>query len=173
LAVSDNTTSYVSSDQLNSLPEGKKWMELDYSAARSDLGSSAPTASGPREGLKILESVQGGEEIGKEDVDGVPATHYKGTLPTSEEIFGVKVHFGAPHVDVWIDAQGRVRRMHLAITGSVNEDEGSTTTEMSIDYVSFGRIPKIELPNPEEVFNATSEIESQVQSAAEGTERTS
>ena len=44
----------------------------------------------------------------------------------------------------------------------------STTTEMTIDFVEFGRVPKIEFRPPDEVFNATSKIESQVQSAAEG-----
>jgi hypothetical protein len=39
---------------------------------------------------------------------------------------------------------------------------------MSIDFVEFGRVPKIAIPNTDEVFNATSEIESQIQSAAEG-----
>jgi hypothetical protein len=68
---------------------------------------------------------------------------------------------------VWIDAQGRVRRMQAALKTAVTEVEGSaSTTEMTIDYVSFGRVPKIELPNPDEVFNATGEFESKLQSAA-------
>jgi hypothetical protein len=99
----------------------------------------------------------------------VPTTHYRGTLPTSEEVFGVKLHVSALHTDVWIDAQDRVRRMQMAVTGTVGEnEEATTTTEMTIDYVEFGRVPKIGLPNPDEVFNATSEFESNFQSAAEG-----
>jgi hypothetical protein len=167
LVIADGTTSYVSSDLFESLPEGKKWMELDFSSAGKGVGSSVPADGGPEEGLKILERVQGAEEIGKEDINGVPTTRYSGTLPASEEVFGVKVHVSALHVDVWIDAQDRVRRMHIVVSGAVNEEEGSTTTEMAIDYVDFGRVPKIELPRPDEVFNATSEVESEVQSAAE------
>jgi hypothetical protein len=56
----------------------------------------------------------------------------------------------------------------VVVSGAVNEGEGSSTSEMTIDYVSFGRVPKIELPDSDEVFNATGEVESQVQSAAEG-----
>jgi LppX_LprAFG lipoprotein len=168
LVIADGTTSYVSSELFESLPEGKKWMELDLSSASSDLGSSAPADAGPEEGLKILERVQGAEEIGKEGIRGVPTTHYRGTLPASEEVFGVKIHLAALRADVWIDAQDRVRRMQIVVSGSVGEDEESSTTEMSIDYVEFGRVPKIGLPNPDEVFNATSDIESAVQSAAEG-----
>jgi hypothetical protein len=167
LVIADGTSSYASSELFESIPEGKKWMEFDFSSAVSGLGSSVPSDRGPEEGLKILELVQGAEEIGKEDLNGVPTTHYRGTLPTPEEVFGVKVHYSVLHADVWIDAQDRVRRMQIAVSGTVGEQEGSTTTEMTIDYVEFGRVPKIELPNPDEVFNATSEVESEVQSAAE------
>jgi LppX_LprAFG lipoprotein len=168
LAIGDGRTSYMSSDQFESLAEGKKWVEIDFSSAFKGLGSSASPYAGPKEGLKILERVQGAEEIGKEDIDGVPTTHYRGTLPTSEEVFGVKLHVSALHTDVWIDAQDRVRRMQLVVSGTAGASELSITTDMTIDYVEFGRMPKIGLPNPDEVFNATSEIESNFQSAAEG-----
>jgi LppX_LprAFG lipoprotein len=167
LAIGDGTTSYVSSDQFESLPEGKKWLELDLSSAVKDLGSAASPDAGPEEGLKILERVQGAKEVGKEDIGGVPTTHYRGTMPASEEVFGVKLHVSALHTDVWIDAQDRVRRMQVVVLGTVGEDEESTTTDMTIDYVDFGRVPKIGLPDPDEVFNATNEIESNLQSAAE------
>jgi hypothetical protein len=168
LAIADGTTSYVSSELLDSIPEGKKWMEVDYSSAEADLGSSNPAEAGPQEGLKILEHVLGAEAIGKEDIEEVPTTHYRGILPTSSKVFGVEVHVSSSNVDVWIDAQDQVRRERLVITGSVGESSLSTTTKMSIDFVEFGRVPKIALPRPDEVFNATSRIESQVQSAAEG-----
>jgi LppX_LprAFG lipoprotein len=167
--VVDGTTSYVTSDALDSIPEGKKWMELDYSAAAEGSGSPAPTDTGPEEGLKVLEGVQGSEEVGKEDIRGVPTTHYRGTLPANEEVFGVEVDVSALRVDVWIDAQDRVRRMRVDLSSEVNGVEATAVeTEMTIDYVSFGRVPKIELPNPDEVFNATSEVESKLQSVAEG-----
>jgi len=167
LAIGDGTTSYVSSDQFESLPEGKKWLELDLSSAVKGLGSAAAPDAGPEEGLKILERVQGAKEVGKEDIGGVPTTHYRGTMPASEEAFGVKLNVSALHTDVWIDAQDRVRRMQVVVSGTVGEDEESTTTDMTIDYVDFGRVPKIGLPDPDEVFNATNEIESNLQSAAE------
>jgi hypothetical protein len=168
VVIAEGTKTYTSSDLLDSLPEGKKWMEVDYSSAVKGLGSSVPAESGPEEGLKVLERVQGAEELGREEIDGVHTTHYRGTLPTSKEVFGVKVHYSAPHVDVWIDTQDRVRRMRMVVSGTVGEDEGPTTTEMTIDYVDFGRVPKIELPDPDEVFDATSAIESEVQAAAGG-----
>jgi hypothetical protein len=165
-AVGEGERTYVSSEALDSLPDGKKWAELDLSSAvkGKGLGSSASAETGPEEGLKTLKRVLDAKEIGKEEVNGVPTTHYVGTLPTAEEFFGVKVNFSAPQVDVWIDAQDRVRRMQIVITGSVGEGEGTTTTEMTIDYVEFGRVPKIEMPDPDEVFNETSEYELAIQS---------
>jgi hypothetical protein len=169
LSIADGTTSYTRSDQFDSLPEGKKWIEVDLSSAVKGAGSPAPTEAGPKEGLKILERVQDAEELGKEDIDGVATTHYRGTMPTPKEVFGVKVQYSTLDVDVWIDGQDRVRRMQIDVSGSVNEIEGSeSTTEMTFDYVDFGRVPKIGLPNPDEVFNVTSEVESSLQSAAEG-----
>lgn len=167
LVIVNGTTTYVSSDLLDSLPEGKKWMEVDYSSAVNNSGTSVPAQDGPEEGLKLLERVQGAEEVGKEDIDGVPTTRYRGTLPAAKEAFGVQLHVSALHVDVWIDAQGRVRRMHVVVSGSVGEAEASSTTAMTIDYVEFGRMPKIGLPDPAEVFNATSRVEAEVQSAGE------
>lgn len=168
VSISDGTKAYVSSDDADSLPDGKKWIEIDFAAAAKGTSQADPVSGGPTEGLKLLDRVQESEVVGKEDVRGVPTTHYRGTLPTPDKVFGVKASYSALDVDVWIDAQERVRRFQIAISGSVGESADSSTTKMTMDFVEFGRVPKIELPPADEVFNATSEIESQVQSAAEG-----
>lgn len=126
-------------------------------------------ASSPKEGLKVLEGVEDAEKIDKEDIGGVPTTHYRGTFPHAEEVFGVKVDISNPTVEVWIDAQERVRRMQVSLESSVNGVEDSAaTTDMTIDYVSFGRVPRIEIPPADEVFNETGELESNLQKAAKG-----
>lgn len=167
-SIADGTTSYTSSDALGSITEGKKWMKLDLSGAAKLQGGASPVQGGPQEGLKVLEQARDAEEVGTEDVDGVPTTHYRGTFPATEEVFGVKTHFSAPHADVWIDSQDRVRRMRVVVTGSVGESDDSATTEMDINFVEFGRVPKIELPPADEVFDATGEFESGIQEAAKG-----
>jgi hypothetical protein len=167
-SIADGTTAYMSSDEFGAVTEGKKWLKLDFSSAVKLQGGSTPVEGGPQEGLKILEQAQDVEEVGKEDVDGVPTTHYRGTFPATTEVFGVKDHYSAPRADVWIDSQGRVRRMRVVVSGSLNEDEEPITSEMDINFVEFGRVPKIELPPADEVFDATGEFESQIQSAAEG-----
>jgi hypothetical protein len=167
VTVVDGSHTYATSEALgDSLPDGKKWMELNLAAAQKGGSEPDPAGGGPTEGLKILERVHGSEEVGKEDVGGVATTRYRGTLAPSDEVFGVKVDISPPQIDVWIDAQDRVRRMQLVVSGSVGEV--STKTEMTIDYVEFGRVPRIEVPPADEVFNATSKVESQVRAAAEG-----
>ncbi len=167
-SIADGTISYTSSDALESISEGKKWMKLDLAGAAKFEGGASPAQGGPQEGLKVLEQVGDAEEVGTEDVDGVPTTHYRGTFPATEEIFGIKAHFSAPHADVWIDSQDRVRRMRVVVTGSIGQSSQSSTTEMDINFVEFGRVPKIELPPADEVFDATSEFESGIQEAAKG-----
>lgn len=168
VSISDATEAFVSSDAFDSLPEGKKWMEIDFAAAVPGANPVDPASGGPKEGLQLLDKVQESKVVGKEDIRGVPTTHYRGTLPTPDQVFGVKASYSALEVDVWIDGQERVRRFEIEVSGSVGESEYSSTTKMTMDFVEFGRVPKIELPPADEVFNATSKIESQVQSAAEG-----
>ncbi|HEV7483203.1 MAG TPA: LppX_LprAFG lipoprotein [Solirubrobacterales bacterium] len=164
--IADGTTSYTRSDQFGSLPEGRQWMKIDLSSAVS--GSSLPADGGPADGLKLLEQMDGAEEIAKEDIRGVATTHYRGTLPVSDqEVLGVQVQVSPPRAEVWIDAQGRVRRMTIVASGSVEGESGSTTTDMTIDFLDFGPVPKIELPNQDEVFDATGQLESKLRSAAE------
>jgi hypothetical protein len=164
--VADGTKSYTSSPSLGSIPEGKKWVEVDASSAAGK--TAAPPVNGPQEGLKVLEGVEEAEKVGEEDVDGVPTTHYRGTFPHAEEVFGVKVEVSEPEIDVWIDAQERVRRMQVSVKSALNGVEDSAVaTDITIDYESFGRVPKIEVPPADEVFNGTSELESKVQSASE------
>jgi hypothetical protein len=165
--IADGTTSYTSSPSLDSIPEGKKWVEVDASSATSKTG--APPANGPKEGLKVLESVEEAEKVGEEDVDAVPTSHYRGTFPHAEEVFGVKVDVSEPEIDVWIDGQERVRRMQVSLKSAVRGVENSAaTTDITIDYESFGRVPKIEVPPANDIFNGTSELESNLQSAGEG-----
>ncbi|HEY0279403.1 MAG TPA: LppX_LprAFG lipoprotein [Solirubrobacterales bacterium] len=157
--------SYTTSPVPGAIPEGKKWLEIDVPSAPTKAG--APPANGPKEGLKVLEGVEEAEKVGEEDIDGVSTTHYRGTFPRAAEVFGVKVDISEPEIDAWIDAQERVRQMQVSLKSAVSGVEDSAaTTDMTIDYESFGRVPKIEAPPAGEVFNGTSELESKLQSAA-------
>lgn len=164
--IADGTTSYTRSDQLGSPPDGRQWAKIDLSSA--DSSSSPPADGGPKEGLKLLEQMDGAEEIGREDIRGVATTRYRGTLPVSgKEVLGVAVQVSPPRVEVWIDARGRVRRVTIVISGSVEGEEEPTTTDMTIDFLDFGPVPKIELPKQDEIYDATGQVESELRSSAE------
>jgi hypothetical protein len=159
---------YMSSEAFDSISEGKKWVELNLTAAAKAEGGSADASNSPQEGLKLLEQVADAKQVGEEEVDGVPTTHWSGTLPTPDEVFGVKVHYSVLHLDAWIDAKDRVRRVRIDVNGSIKEGEPQVNIGMTINYVSFGQVPAITMPSADEVFDATSLIESNVQEAAGG-----
>jgi hypothetical protein len=164
--IADGTTSYTSSGQLSSLPEGRKWVKVDFASV--DSSSSLPAGGGPAEGLKLLEQMDGAEEIAKGEIRGVATTRYRGTLPVSlKEVFGVEVQVSPPQVEVWIDARDRVRRVKLIVSSSVEGEEGSTTTDMTVDFLDFDPVPKIALPKQDEIFDETSRVESNFRSSAE------
>jgi hypothetical protein len=59
--------------------------------------------------------------------------------------------------------------MQVSLKSAVSGVEDSAaTTDINIDYESFGRVPEIEVPPADEVFNGTGELESKLQSASEG-----
>jgi hypothetical protein len=167
-AIGVGTTSYTSADFLGWNAHGKKWVKIDFEGATKYRGGATPTQAGPLEGLKNLENAQHAEVVGKEEVDGVPTTRYRGTFPATVEVFGVKSHYSAPRADVWIDGRDRVRRMRIVVTGSLGEETRRSTAQLDINFVEFGQVPKIELPATDEVFDATGEFAARLRSAAEG-----
>jgi hypothetical protein len=157
---------YMSSDLFGSLPDGDKWMSLDLSSLQ---GSEAPV---PTDGnalgeLALLEAVADDvQKLGLEDVRGVSTTRYRGKVDNSEraeqlreggaEELASEIDEGSPlRIEVWIDADGLVRRMRYVKVEREKGDENATTTDMRVDFFDFGFEPEIELPDSSEVFDAT------------------
>jgi hypothetical protein len=165
------------------LPEGKTWMELNLSKAASAAGVELPQLSSldqddPTQFLEYLRASSGGvSTVGSEALDGVPTTHYRATLqlssildrvPSSQQA-AVKAALeklgdvGGIPVDVWVDAQGRVRRMQLSIAasapaGTAGGVAGTAVGDgtITIDFTSYGSIPPIVPPPSSQVFDASS-----------------
>jgi hypothetical protein len=165
------------------LPEGKTWMELNLTKAAQADGIDLPQLSSldendPTQFLEYLRSSSGGvTTVGHETVDGVPTTHYHATLQLSDILARLPSSAqaaakatleklddgGAIPVDVWVDAQGRVRRIQLSIGSSLPAGaSGSTTGAASasgtttMNFADYGPIPPIVPPPAGEVFDATS-----------------
>jgi hypothetical protein len=125
--------------------------------------------------LELLEHSTGGvQKLGREKVHGVATTRYRGTVDVSEnaqnlrdaggeKIAKVVEEKGGPtQVEAWIDAKGRVRRTRIIGSQPADGDKGPSTTDMRVDFVDFGTVPKISVPDSSEVFDATSMAEDEL-----------
>ncbi len=67
-----------------------------------------------------------------------------------------------PRIEVWIDADGLIRRMRLVRSQPGEGGEGPKTTDMRMDFYDLGITPEIDLPDSSEVFDATALAEDEV-----------
>jgi hypothetical protein len=166
--VSDGTTIYMSSPRFGSLPDDAKWMKLDFEFAQ---GPESPVPANPDATgqLELLEAVSDDvEKLGREKIRGMETTHYRGTITVAaqadrlrevgaEELAERSEKEGAPTaVDAWVDDRGLMRRMKIVQTAPQVEGGGTTTMDMRMDFYDFGLEPQIEVPDSDEVFDATS-----------------
>ncbi|HZP73929.1 MAG TPA: LppX_LprAFG lipoprotein [Gaiellaceae bacterium] len=161
-AVLDSTTVYMSSDAFaNQLPNGKTWLKLDYGKTLSSLGlkTSALTSTSPSDALAQLQASGKVTDDGPATIDGVATTHYTTILDPSraaavEKATKVDVAYGP--VEVWVDGQGLVRRMH---TTSLEQASATvpqeTTFSMTMTFSNYGEAVHAAVPPDSEVYDAT------------------
>jgi hypothetical protein len=157
------------------LPAGKTWMKLDITkaAAAAGVSSSSFSSLGQNDPTQFLEYLRGSAggvvSLGSETVEGVPTTHYHGELelshilantPSSEQAAAKSAlerlgSGGAFPVEVWIDAQGRVRRIEMSFGGAGTAAAG-LSANITIAFKSYGPVPPVTPPPAGEVFDATS-----------------
>ena len=165
--VADGTVMYMRSGLFHSLPDGKEWVKVDYSAA---LGLDGPVPGGGdvKGELGLLEGAGGeAQKLGREDVRGVATTRYRSTIEPSalaqrireaggEDAADRIEKEGSPtEVEAWIDGDGLVRRMRIVMVQPQDEGE-DVTMHMRSEFFDFGLETEIEPPDSDEVFDATS-----------------
>jgi hypothetical protein len=159
------------------LPNGKEWVRLDLAAAARlkgmDLAELQSLAKGsdPRETLDFLRSVAGDvTRVGTEDVRGVPTTHYfaiidwqkalrqaarqagqEGILQQLQSLGGSMSNVP---VDVWVDADSRVRRMTMEFSFSSPDGQEQATASMSMELFDYGAPVSVEAPPASDVVDA-------------------
>jgi hypothetical protein len=172
--IGEGTTMYMHSSEFGSLPDGRKWMGLDLSLGE-ESDSPIPLNADAQEQLGLLAATTGGvQRLGREKVRGVPTTHYRGAIGvteqaerlgelSAEELAERTEEEGAPlRVEVWVDAHDLVRRMRVAQTQPQIDGNGTANMDMTMDFFDFGLEPQIDVPDSDEVFDATALAEEEL-----------
>jgi predicted small secreted protein len=173
--VSDGLTVYMRSGLFAAGLGGKEWMKLDIERFSSSLGIPAggmgegvPSAS---QQLRMLRSVSGDvTDEGRQTLRGVETTHYSATvdmrrtvdtLPESqrelarkgiERLIEMTGQSEMPF-DVWIDDDDRIRRLEFEQT--MEQAGVEARMHMTAEYVRFGVPVEIDVPDDDDVFDAT------------------
>lgn len=170
------TMMYMRSDSFGSLPDDRSWIGLDISFG-GELELPSPAGADVKGELETLESVSGVRKLSEAEVRGTPTTRYGGVVSVSEQAANLRnegaervaswvEENGSPQrMEVWIDAEEMVRRIRIVGSKPSEEGEAMTRTDMRMDFFDFGVVPEIELPAEDEVFDATSMAEDELDSS--------
>jgi hypothetical protein len=136
------------------------WVRMSIKDA---IGGVDPTAgTDPSSQLDVLEGIDDAQRVGREDVDGVPTTHYEGTvdlektkaqLPRAQrelidQAYGDDTEIP---VGVWIDDENRVRRMSMEFDTEIQGREASV--EMEMEMSDFGGTVDVQAPPEDQVLD--------------------
>jgi hypothetical protein len=157
------------------LPGDAKWLKLDLAKVQQaegiDTQSLGGAQSDPAQFLRFLKAGGGAvTDEGRVRLGGVPTTHYAGsvdlekaasTLPANDgaklkaSLQKISAMLGASKmpVQVWIDDQHRVRRMHMEIPFHAAGRQATTTIDYTLS--EFGMQPAVNLPAGGETYDAT------------------
>jgi hypothetical protein len=160
--IADGFVMYMRFDPLSEMLDGKDWMKLDLERTNEQLGievdSLGQVGQGTAEQLQMLEQVSDGViDEGRELVRGVEATHYSATIDLRrytgrniDKLIEITGQSQFP-IDVWIDDDEVIRRIEWEqVLG-----QGQARMEIVAEYVRFGVPVDIEIPDDDDVFDAT------------------
>lgn len=175
--VTDGLVMYMSWEAFG-LADGKEWMKLDLSLG-GDPELPFPSSGDPQEELQLLRETIGARKLGKEEVRGVPTTRYRGEVDPAEQAerlrdegqeglaAATETEDNPLVVEVWIDAEGLIRRMRYLRSRDVGGDQPEVM-DMRIDFFDFGITPEIDVPEEDEVLDATPLLRAEIEKAGEG-----
>lgn len=171
--VVDGTVVYMKSKAFSrALPDGKHWLKVDLAAAARkagvDLSSLQQLGAGndPTQFLKYLEkSGAKPQKLGRDDVDGTPATKYRATIdltrlasqsddPTvKRSVRQLREITGATTIpaEVWIDDQKRVRREHISY--KIVKPQ-AVDFDFTIEFSDYGKPVSVDVPAASETVDA-------------------
>jgi hypothetical protein len=152
-------------------PSDKTWRSatLDELAANSSTSGFLGQLRGqvdPRDMLRNLgTTVRDAKKIGTQKVRGVDTTHISGTVDLTDEAIAKApknqqdalrqsrqaVGSDSYPIDVWLDKEGRVRRVEYQLAVGTGAAGSSAKTTVRLDLFGFGEDAGIVIPDPADV----------------------
>jgi hypothetical protein len=131
----------------------------------AQLGSS----NEPTSGLELLTGAEDVEQVGHDEVGGAATTHYRATVDLRKAVeeagavtdraqfeqFAELLGDGRVDVDVWLDAEDRVRRMRYEQPMPGDDAPSATVT---VELSDFGTKEQVEVPAPADVTDVTDRL---------------
>ena len=149
-------------------PGGRPWLRLDVATLSQQAGLTQGSLAqlqqaDPTQALTYLKgALDDVDEVGQEDVRGEETTHYRGTVdlrkasaslpPEAQggvEQLVASLGTSTLPADVWIDDDGRIRRMRFSADADGAGPSQPGTVE--IDLFDFGVTADVQLPPPDQV----------------------
>lgn len=158
---------------------GKEWIKIDGAEAAAQLGIDLSEieqmGNDPRQQLAYLTGVSDDvEEVGEDDVRGEATTHYRGTVRIDDVMAQLEEQDGIVDVerfrdqveaagmdemdfDVWVDDEGRARRMVTAVPlpPDAGAGAGDGEVEVTLEMFDFGAEVEAAPPPADQVLDIT------------------
>jgi len=154
------------------LPAGVEWVSMSPEEMAESTGLD-PSAAGGMDGTSMLEALRGLsddiEEVGTDELFGVPVTRYRATISGaaavqgglsagtfSEEFAGI-MEDALPEsytMDVWIDRDGLPRRQTWTLDMTI-PGEGVQSFSYRVDYPEWGTPIDVTAPAPDTVMSVS------------------
>ena len=162
------------------LPGGKAWVGVDLARVTEAAGIDPEALSAfmtitPQASLDALQAAGKLEEVGEEEVGAVSTTRFKGEVRGKDLIAALPADRRdeaqrsldqllaqsgqkdvATPMDVWVDEEGRVRRMRQAAKTPASQGVPAGEVTVSLTYSDFGAEVDVQPPAEGDVFDATS-----------------
>jgi hypothetical protein len=175
--IQDGDVAYIRFPAIDGqLPDGKTWIRAtkgDTHISGFDVQElESFTRSDPRELLDALRSLSGDvETVGTEELRGIETTHYRavvdptelaksvstGGQDTTDTLLGeltTRSGIGDVPLDVWIDANGLVRKLSMEVSATEQASQEGAAT-ISFELWDYGETVAIDLPPASQVADAS------------------
>jgi hypothetical protein len=161
------------------IPSGKSWIKIDMAALQKMSGGGFAGLSGgsmaafdPAQQLAYLKGVSKSvTHVGSDTVRGTQTEHYHVVIDPKKAMDkasgSMKCGLGAASkllgnltipADLWIDDQGRLRRMEMHFNMDVPGTSKSIGMTMRMDLFDFGAPVHVSAPPASQVYDATQNI---------------